>query len=108
MAQLLQPFSSGVSHFTKLAEGELVQPPDNTANPWHKLLEGCPDLAEVPFIIPVNTKTSLVTEHSLFSQSVTKIFSSMAVDLPCTVYHVPHIMYHVTNSMPIAAHYKTP
>jgi len=87
--QRFQPLSDdhGVSHVylekvgQYLGEEELVQPPDNTANPWHKLLESCPDLAEVPFIIPVNTKTSLVTEHSLLSGAVTQIFSSMGLDL---------------------------
>jgi len=64
-----------------LSEEDLVQPPDNKANPWHKLLESCPELAEVPFIIPVNSKTSLVTEHLLLSEAVTKIFSSMGADL---------------------------
>jgi len=92
IAEFLQRFQpvegdGGVSHVylekvgQYLAEEELVQPPDNSANPWHKLLESCPELAEVPFIIPVNTRTSLVTEHSMLSQSVNKIFSSMGVDL---------------------------
>merc|ERR1719318_1185728 len=82
IAEFLQRFQpvegeGGVSHVylekvgQYLSEEELVQPPDNTANPWHQLLETCPDLAEVPFIIPVNSKTSLVTKH----------FSSMGVDL---------------------------
>jgi len=92
IAEFLQRFQpmeceGGVSHVylekvgQYLGEAALVQPPDNSANPWHKLLETCPDLADVPFIIPVNSKTSLVTEHSLLSQAVTKIFSSMGVDL---------------------------
>jgi len=92
IAEFLQRFQpvegeGGVSHVylekvgQYLGEDELVQPPDNSANPWHRLLENCPDLAEVPFIIPVNTRTSLVTEHNLLSQSVTSIFSSMGGDL---------------------------
>eukprot|EP00092_Neocalanus_flemingeri_P035465 GFUD01038592.1.p1 GENE.GFUD01038592.1~~GFUD01038592.1.p1 ORF type:complete len:535 (+),score=216.07 GFUD01038592.1:3-1607(+) len=92
IAEFLQRFQpvegeGGVSHVylekvgQYLGEEELVQPPDNSANPWHKLLESCPELAEVPFIIPVNSRTSLVTEHSLLSQAVTQIFSSMGVDL---------------------------
>ena len=64
-----------------LREEDLLQPPDRGNNPWVKLLESTPELAETPFIIPVTSKTSLIKEHSLLVSSVTDIFSALARDL---------------------------
>jgi len=57
-----------------LADADLVQPPDNSTNPWHKLLAEHPELQEIPFIIPVNTKTSIVQEHNRLTTAVQEIF----------------------------------
>jgi len=92
IAEFLQRFQpveteGGVSHVylekvgQYLSEEPLAQPPDNSSNPWHQLLATSPDLVEVPFILPVNTQTSLITEHKLLSQAVVEIFSSMGADL---------------------------
>ena len=78
---------TGVSHVylekvgQYLREEDLLQPPDRGNNPWVKLLESTPELAETPFIIPVTSKTSLIKEHSLLVSSVTDIFSALARDL---------------------------
>ena len=64
-------------HFPKvgqyLEDAPLVQPPDNSANPWHQLLEKHPEIQEVPFIIPVNTGTSLVQEHAKLEIAVSQV-----------------------------------
>ena len=65
-----------------------------------QLLEKCPDLAQVPFIITVNTRTSQVTEHSLLSQSVTSIFSSMGGDLNSQA-QLSHLSAITSNWLPI-------
>ena len=64
-----------------LREEDLVQPPDRSDNPWCALLEANPDLADTPFIIPVNSKTSLIKEHSQLEAAVGDIFSALARDL---------------------------
>ena len=56
-----------------LEDAPLVQPPDNSANPWHQLLEKHPEIQEVPFIIPVNTGTSLVQEHAKLEAAVSQV-----------------------------------
>jgi len=92
IAEFLQRFQpveggSGVSHVylekvgQYLREDDLLQPPDRSSNPWCQLLEANPDLAQTPFIIPVNSKTSLIKEHSLLVGAVTDIFSHLARDL---------------------------
>ena len=70
----------------------MVQPPDNSANPWHQLLAKHPEIQEVPFIIPVNTGTSLVQEHAKLETAVSQvgetvqlysaIFNSLGVHWP--------------------------
>eukprot|EP00088_Acartia_fossae_P005713 TRINITY_DN12579_c0_g1_i1.p1 TRINITY_DN12579_c0_g1~~TRINITY_DN12579_c0_g1_i1.p1 ORF type:complete len:326 (+),score=63.13 TRINITY_DN12579_c0_g1_i1:1-978(+) len=84
-----QPTSKngGVSHVylekvgQYLAEDDLTQPPDNRNNLWNQLLEKHPELLDVPFILPVNTKTSAVKEFNLLSDAVDKIFSGMNLDV---------------------------
>ena len=61
----------------------MVQPPDNSANPWHQLLEKHPEIQEVPFIIPVNTGTSLVQEHAKLETAVSQVGDIMLV---CTFF----------------------
>ena len=61
----------------------MVQPPDNSANPWHQLLEKHPEIQEVPFIIPVNTGTSLVQEHAKLETAVSQVGNKMWV-----LYHI--------------------
>ena len=56
-----------------LEDAPLVQPPDNSANPWHQLLEKHPEIQEVPFIIPINTGTSLVQEHAKLEAAVSQV-----------------------------------
>ena len=57
----------------------MVQPPDNSANPWHQLLEKHPEIQEVPFIIPVNPGTSLVQEHAKLETAVSQVGDIMKV-----------------------------
>jgi len=64
-----------------LEDAPLVQPPDNSANPWHQLLEKHPEIQEVPFIIPVNTGTSLVQEHAKLEAAVSQVFTGLGRDL---------------------------
>ncbi|XP_023337799.1 anaphase-promoting complex subunit 4 isoform X3 [Eurytemora carolleeae] len=63
-----------------LKEEDLSQPPDNTRNIWNQLLKENPELLNIPFILPVNTKTSAVKEFNLLSAAVNKIFNGMSMD----------------------------
>ena len=64
-----------------LSEADLLQPPDRSDNIWCKLVQSNPELANTPFIIPVDSKTSLVKEHEMLLNSVNDLFSSVARDL---------------------------
>jgi hypothetical protein len=79
-----------------LEDAPLAQPPDNSANPWHQvqwyryyvlylyrpqLLADHPEIQEVPFIIPVNTGTSLVQEHGRLAEAVGLVFTGLGRDL---------------------------
>jgi len=64
-----------------LEDKPLVQPPDNSANPWHQLLETHPEIQDVPFIIPVNTGTSLVQEHAQLEARVSAVFAGLGRDI---------------------------
>ena len=92
IAEFLQRFQplekeSGVSHVylekvgQYLKEEDLFQPVDRSDGPWFKLLEDNPDLAACPFIIPHNSKTSLVKEHLLLNTAINDIFSNVGRDL---------------------------
>merc|ERR1719347_2417446 len=78
---------NGVSHTNiekvgqYLAQPDLLQPPNRSNNPWCKLVQSNTELANTPFIIPVDSKTSLVREHELLLNAVTDVFSSVARDL---------------------------
>ena len=77
----------GVSHLSLekvgqyLGKEDLLQPPDRVNNPWCQLVQANPQLAKTPFIIPVDSRTSLVTEHELLLSAVTEVFSNVARDL---------------------------
>jgi hypothetical protein len=47
---------------------ELSQPPDNSKNPWCQLLAAHPELERIPFILPANTKTSIIQEKDMLFQ----------------------------------------
>jgi len=64
-----------------LGEADLLQLPDRSNNLWCKLVQSNPELANTPFIIPVDSKTSLVKEHELLLNAVNSLFSSVARDL---------------------------
>jgi len=74
-----------------LEDALLVQPPDNSANPWHQLLADHPEIQEVPFIIPVNTGTSLVQEHKKLSAAVSLVFTGLGKDLSSQTQHVQSV-----------------
>merc|ERR1719187_1931324 len=92
IAEFLQRFSKGdddsssTSHVylekvgQYLSDGPLDQPPDNANNPWAEFLSENPDIADIPFIIPVGTDTSIVQEFNSLSQKVDKIFDSINTD----------------------------
>jgi hypothetical protein len=82
IAEFLQRFEnnnssggeSGIGHFylekvgQYFKDAELSQPPVNNENPWCQLLEARPDLAKIPFILPANTRTSIVQEKDMLFQ----------------------------------------
>jgi len=93
IAEFLKRFSTGdddsssTSHVylekvgQYLSDGPLDQPPDNANNPWAEFLSENPDIADIPFIIPVGTDTSIVQEFNSLSQKVDKIFDSINTDM---------------------------
>jgi len=64
-----------------LEDKPLSQPPDNSANPWHQLLKECPEIQEVPEIIPVNTGTSLIQEYNKLSEALSRLFTGLGSEL---------------------------
>jgi len=70
-----------------LKDENLKQPVDRSSNPWHNFLKQNPEFYEVPFIIQVNEKASLVQEYNKLNSSVRSIFSSMTCDMTekCTM-----------------------
>ena len=63
-----------------LKDEDLKQAVDSSKNPWYIFLKDNPEFKEIPFIIQVNEKSSLVQEYNKLSDSVRSIFSSMNCD----------------------------
>lgn len=64
-----------------LQDKDLVVPVDRAKNPWHEFLNKNPDVAKIPFIMRPNRTKSLVQEFQVLKESVTKIFSTMEVEV---------------------------
>ena len=70
-----------------LKDENLKQPVDRHNNPWHDFLKQNPEFYDVPFIIQVNEKTSLIQEYNTLNSSIRSIFSNMTCDMTekCTL-----------------------
>ena len=70
-----------------LKDENLKQPVDRHNNPWHDFLKQNPEFNDVPFIIQVNEKTSLIQEYNKLNSSIRSIFSNMTCDMTekCTL-----------------------
>ena len=64
-----------------MKDEDLKEPVDRYNNPWHNFLKQNPEFYEVPFIIHVNEKTSLIQEYNKLNSSVRSIFSNMTCDM---------------------------
>ena len=64
-----------------LKDESLKQPVDRSNNPWYKFLNENPEFKEVPFIIQVNERSSLIQEFNKLNTAVRSIFSNMSCDM---------------------------
>lgn len=63
-----------------LKDEDLKQPVDRSKNPWHIFLNENPEFKEIPFIIQVNERSSLMQEYNKLNSAVRSIFSAMNCD----------------------------
>ena len=63
-----------------LKNDELSQPIDRSKNPWYQFLKENPDVANIPEIIQVDEKASLVQTYQRLEDSIKAVFSTLDSD----------------------------
>ena len=63
-----------------LKNDELSQPIDRSKNPWYQFLKENPDVANIPEIIQVDEKASLVQAYQRLEDSIKAVFSTLDSD----------------------------